>query len=148
MTIHAELDYTDDMLHEFAHVNEQLQRRGMELLRKRSRFHDHTVDDWLEAERALASQPVVEVRRAGGVVEVLADLADVDPHTVEVEATAEAILITAPRTPSTNEVYLSIRPPAAIDPATVHAAFRDGLLSVTVNVSHDPADHVRVPIAD
>jgi HSP20 family molecular chaperone IbpA len=130
----AEWDLTDVGISEFADVSEELQRRGKELLRHRSQFHEHTVDDWIAAGRALARQPVIEVRRAGDVIELLADLVNVNPTTIEVRATADTITVTSRshglRRPKT---FLSIHTPGPIVPASVRSEFSDGLLLVTAD---------------
>jgi HSP20 family molecular chaperone IbpA len=128
----GEVERTDAAVTEFADVSDELQRRGLGLLRHHSQFHEHTVDDWIAAGRALARQPVFEVRRAGDVVEVVAALVDVDPKLLVIEATSETLVITS--TAPHRRVFLSMHLPKRIVPATVHAECPDGLLLVTAMV--------------
>lgn len=143
----AELERTEEILMEFAHVNELIQRRGIELLRNRTAFHDKTIGDWLDAERALATQPVFEVRRVGDTVEVLAALVDVDPNAIAIEATSETLVIHS-STPLGNgrQVHLSIHLPERVVPTSIHSEFRDGLLHVTADVDRSAASQVRVSV--
>jgi HSP20 family molecular chaperone IbpA len=144
----AEVEPTDVSVTEFADVSDELRRRGMGLLRHRSQFHEHTVDDWIAAGRALAREPIIEVRRVGDVIEVLADLVNVNSATIEVRATADTITVTSPAPVAASRgPFLSIRLPAKIAPATTRAEFRDGLLLVTAEVERGCDRPERVEVA-
>jgi HSP20 family molecular chaperone IbpA len=114
---------------------------------------DGAVGDWLAAEDELVWKPAVEMREKDGRIEVRAAVAGVDPESIELQVTADRLLLEAPISHQHDEgdatVYLcefrsgplrrSIRFPKKVNPDTVKAECRDGLLHVTADVAGEPA---------
>ena len=138
---------TNSIVDELMRRQEMIARRAYELFRNHADMFNADIDDWLQAERELFPQPSIELRKADGNFEIDAALPGVDPKKVEVKVTADDVLITAERegapvtaakagvTPDGKVQYFrSIHLPEPIDPQSVKADFKQGLLHLTAPI--------------
>jgi HSP20 family protein len=144
-----ELRKTDTIFDEIDRLQQQISARAYDLFCSREGFCGGAIDDWLQAERELVFTPPVELRQTNGRFEIVAALPGVDAKDVDVRVTPEDVLI---KTAVTHEhksegetvhvcelesrkAFRSIHLPEKIDPDSVKAEYRDGLLRLTAAVA-------------
>jgi HSP20 family molecular chaperone IbpA len=155
------LKKTDSVLDQLERLHDDISRRAYDLFRNHEGFFTGPLDDWLRAERELVWRPAVELRQKDGEIELIAAVAGVEPKDLDVQVTPHEILITAAsehRHESTEgTVHLSefeggrlFRPvhlPERINPASVKAEYRNGLLRVTAAVAKPSPKQVDIQAA-
>jgi HSP20 family protein len=138
---------TDTIIDELRQLNEAISRRAHEFFRNHT--HGDALADWLTAERELVWKPAVELRQKNGHFEVLAAVAGVDAKDLDVQATPDDILIKAAVDHKheskegtvqicefeRGNLFRSIHLPEKIDPASVKAEYRDGMLHLTAAIA-------------
>jgi HSP20 family protein len=141
---------TDSILDEVSEHFDMIRHRAFELFRNRGDSWAGELDDWLNAEREVSSEPAIKLRRANGSFEIDANLPGIDPKNLDVQVTAEDVLIKAMReeTPpakaeaggagrpdgSSLQFFGSIHLPALINPDGVKADYRAGVLHLTAPI--------------
>jgi len=140
---------TDTIFDEVDKLQQQIIERAYDLFCNREGFWGDALSDWLRAERELVFAPPVELRQKDGRFEILAALPGVDVKDVDVRVTPEDVLI---RTAVNHEhksqdgtvhvcelesrkAFRSIHLPEKIDPDSVKADYRNGLLRLTAAVA-------------
>jgi HSP20 family protein len=136
-------------------MHDEISLRAFELSNSTVSSPDAT-DNWLRAERELMWTPAVEVRRCDGRIEVAAAMGGVNSRDLDVQITPDSLLIQTtqdhhhePASPSNGEVYVcefsqgrlfrAVDLPERVDPNSVNAVYRDGLLRVTAQVASSEA---------
>jgi HSP20 family protein len=132
---------------------DQLQRRirdrAYDLFVDRGDLWGDALSDWLTAERDLIWKPAVELRQKDGQVEILTALPGLEAKDVDVQVTAEDVLIKADVVHEHTErdgtvhvcefengtAFRSIHLPVKIDPDSVKAEYRNGMLRLTAPVA-------------
>jgi HSP20 family molecular chaperone IbpA len=125
-------------------INEQLERLQDAIRRRAYEHHERNtsasdIDNWLAAERELVQRPIIEMREQNEQVELLVGMPGVKPDDVEVHVEPQDVLIRAlPReaeeaSPVEVSMLGTIHLPEPINPDSVQAEFRDGLLRVTAD---------------
>jgi HSP20 family protein len=144
-----ELKKRDSVLDELNRLHEDISQRAYELFRNHQGFFAGPLDDWLRAERELVWRPAVELRQKDGEIELLAAVAGVDPKDLDVQVTPTDILITAASEHrheskegtvhlcefEAGRLFRSVHLPDRIDPDSVKAECRNGLLRLTAAVA-------------
>jgi HSP20 family protein len=143
-----ELKKTDSILDQLDRLQEDIRQRAYELFRSHDGLLIGPLEDWLHAERELVWRPAVELRQKDGELRLEAALAGVAAKDLDVQVTPEDILITASaehRHDDDSTIHLcefkrgrlfrSIHLPEPIDPDSVKAEYRDGLLRLTGKVA-------------
>jgi HSP20 family molecular chaperone IbpA len=142
------LKKTESILDELNRMHDDISRRAYDLFQQQGLFSG-ALDDWLRAERELVWRPAVELRQKGAKIELLAAIAGVEAKDLDVQVTPEDILITAKtehhhdtkeETVHVSEfkegrLFRSVHLPARIDPDSVKADYRNGLLRLTAAVA-------------
>ena len=132
-----------------------------ELFRHRDSWSGGPLVDWLSAEHEIVWQPPVELRQKNGQLELLAAVASVEAKDLDVQITPEDVLIKADvdhqHTAEAGTVHVcefrkgkvfrSIRLPERIDPETVKAEYRNGLLRLTASIAAPVAKKTAVQVA-
>ena len=126
---------------------EKIRRRAFELFKSRDESLDAQLDDWLQAEREL-SLPTIDLQQKDGKFEIEAALPGMDARDLKVEATPEELLITAEHAvagaasgnddasgQSMSQLFGAVHFPSPIDPNTVTANYRKGLLRVSATMA-------------
>ena len=129
---------------------EKIRQRAFELFKGRDQSLAAELDDWLAAEREL-SLPTLDLQQKDGRFEIEAALPGMDAGDVKVEATREDLLITAehgvagpaaqqgsPGSQATTQLFGAVHFPSPIDPNTVTANYRKGLLRVSATMAAPP----------
>jgi HSP20 family protein len=143
------LKKADSVLDELERLHDDISKRAYDLFRDHEGFFTRPLDDWLRAERELVWRPAVELRQKDGEMELLAAIAGVEPNDIDLQVTPEDILIRAStehRHESTEgtvhlcefesgRLFRSVHLPQPIDPDSVKAEYRHGLLRVTAAVA-------------
>ena len=144
-----ELRKTDTIFDELNRLHQEVNRRAFELFRNRGPLWDSPLADWLNAERELVWKPAVEVRQKDNQFEVLAAVPGVEAKDLDVQVTPEDILIKAEvdheHTAEEGAVHLcefkcgklfrSVHFPEKIDPNSVKAEYRNGMLRLTAAIA-------------
>jgi HSP20 family protein len=141
---------TDSILDEVSEHFDMIRHRAFELFRNRGDSWAGELDDWLNAERLVSSEPAIKLRRANGSFEIDANLPGVDPRNLDVQVTAEDVLIKARREEappakaeagaaggpdgSSLQFFGSVHLPALINPDGVKADYRAGVLHLTAPI--------------
>ena len=141
---------TDSILDEVSQHFEMIRQRAFELFRSRGSSWAGELDDWLNAEKEISFEPAIELRWANGSFEIDANLPGIDPKNLDVQVTAEDVLIKARReetAPAKAEAATAGRPdgsspqffgsvhlPALINPDGVKADYRAGVLHLTAPI--------------
>jgi HSP20 family protein len=114
-------------------------------------FFGRDIDNWMQAERELVWKPALELTEKDDVFRLELAAPGVDPKNIDIEVTAEDILIRADvhheHRKEEGEVYAcefahgnlfrSIRLPKKINPEKVKAEFKNGLLSLIAPVAEE-----------
>ena len=144
-----EIRRTDSIRSEFERLHQAISQRAYEMFRHRDSWSGGPLVDWLNAEHELVWQPPVELRQKDDQLEVLAAVAGVDAKDLDVQVTAEDVLIMSEvdhrHAAESGTVHLcefgrgkifrSIHLPDKIDPETAKAEYRNGLLRLTASIA-------------
>jgi len=136
---------------EVERMRERILRRAYEIFSGNGGIFGRDVDNWLQAERELLWTPAVELAEKDDEFRLEVAAAGVDPKDIEIEVTPEDILIKADvhhvDKESKGEVHLcefargnlfrSIHLPKRINPETVKAEFKNGMLTLTAPVAEE-----------
>lgn len=139
----------DSILGEIEQLRRAVRERAYELFRNNGAGIGNALSDWLNAERELVWTPAIELRRSDGHYEVIAATAGVPAKDLEVQSTPEDLLIKAnvhhEHTAVEGDVqvcefkrghlFRSVHFPEKIDPGSVKAEYKDGLLRVTASIA-------------
>lgn len=145
---------TETIFNEVDQLRAAISRRAFGLFRERGDGWGDPLVDWLKAERQLVWKPAIELREKNGQFEVLVATPGVDAKALDVQITAEDVLIKADvhhkHTPEEGAVELceftggplfrSVHLPEKIDPDSAAAEYRDGMLRITANVAKPVAE--------
>lgn len=144
-----ELRKTDTIFDEIDRLQQQISARAYDFFCSREGLWGDALNDWLRAEGELVFTPPVELRQKDGQFEIVAALPGVDAKDVDVRVTPDDVLI---RTDVNHEhksqdgtvhvcelesrkAFRSIHLPEKIDPDSVKADYRNGLLRLTAAVA-------------
>jgi HSP20 family molecular chaperone IbpA len=144
-----EIRRTDSIRSEFERLHQAISERAYEMFRHRDWWSGGPLADWLNAEHELVWQPPIELRQKDDQLEVLAAVAGVDSKDLDVQVTAEDVLIKSEVDHhhaaesgtvhlcefNRGKVFRSIHLPDKIDPETAKAEYRNGLLRLTASIA-------------
>jgi len=129
-------------------IQQAITDKAFELFRGRGGAVGRALDDWLSAERDAIWRPAVELVERDGQFVVEAALAGVEARQIDLQVTAEELLIRADMShahPTDEQIHAcefragrlfrTIRFPQRIDPDKVQADYRNGLLRVHAPVA-------------
>jgi HSP20 family protein len=147
--VHIETTKTGSILDELSRLHQDISRRAYDFFRDHERLWIGPLEDWLRAERELVWRPAVELRRCDDVFELEAAVAGVEPKDLDVQVTPDDILIKAGIQHRDEEkagtvliceftrgpLFRSIHLPERIDPDSVRAEYRNGLLRLTARIA-------------
>jgi HSP20 family protein len=155
----VELRKTDSIRGEMERLERAISQRAYDLFRMNGTPWGSALADWLSAERSLVWKPAVELRQKDNQFEVLAATAGVDPEDLDVQVTPDDLLIKGKvdheHTAQEGDVHVcefksgqmfrSVHFPQKIDPATVKAEYKDGMLHLTAIIAKS-AEATKVPV--
>jgi HSP20 family protein len=157
----VELKKTDSVIEEFNRIQAEIRRRAYEFFSSQRDLWGGPLEDWLKAEREVIWRPAVELRQVDGQIHLAAAIAGVDPKQLDIRVTPEDILITADVNHrheaqegtvhlcefERGRLFRAVHLPAPIDPDSVKAECRDGLLRLTAVVARAEPKKVDVQAA-
>jgi HSP20 family protein len=142
------LTATPSIRDDVAHVQQQIRQRAYEISQASGPPARNPLADWLDAERELVWQPLVEVRQTRGAFEVVAAVPGVNPGELEVHVTPQDVLIRGAAAHdhehadgailfcefSRGRLFRAVHLPERIDPDNVTADCHDGMLHITAPI--------------
>ena len=134
---------------ELDQLHTMISRRAFDLFLTRGYGSRGPLADWLNAERQLVWKPAIELRRKNGQFEVLAATPGVDAKALDVQITAEDVLIKADIHHkhtveegavqvcefNGGQLFRSVHFPEKVDPESAAASYRNGMLRVTATIA-------------
>jgi HSP20 family molecular chaperone IbpA len=142
---------TESVAEDLDRLQDHIRRRAYEIFLGRDRRAGSDFDDWLLAEQELVLRPAIELRQRDGHIELDALVTSGDPTDLDVRVGPQDILISS-STGSSQEtrgagahvdelsarmLFGSVHLPTRIDPTTVEAEWRDGLLHLTAALAKE-----------
>jgi HSP20 family protein len=150
MKMNVKLQRRGSVLDRIEAIQQQITERAFEFFNRRGGSVGRALDDWLAAERETIWKPPVEVVEKDGEFLVEAAIAGVPPKEMDVQITAEELLIQGNgahrHRPGEivhscefrpGRVFRTVRFPRRIDPDKVRAEYHDGLLRVWAPAAKD-----------
>jgi len=148
----------ETVLRELDELRDNISHRAYDLFRKRGEGWGGPLVDWLNAEDQLIWKPAIELRQKDNQIEVLAATPGVEPKDLDIEITPEDLLIKADihheHTPEEGSVrvcefkegqlFRSIHLPERVDPDSVKAEYRNGMLRLTASIVKPTAQKVEI----
>lgn len=148
-----ELRRADTVFDELDQLQKAISRRAYDLFRTRGPLWGGPLTDWLAAERELVWKPSVELRQKDNQFEVFAALPGIEAKDLDVEVTPEDVLIKAETTHEHTvekgtvhvcefeggKLFRSVHFPEKIDPESVKADYRNGMLHLTAAIAKTAA---------
>ena len=148
------------ILKELTELHETINKRAYELFQNGALLGG-PLGDWFRAERELVWRPAIELRQKDGQFELEAAVVGIDPKNLDVQVTAEDVLITASEERRREEdkgtvhisefesgrLFRSIHLPERIDPDSVKAELRNGLLRLTATIAKATTKKVDIQAA-
>lgn len=145
----VELRRSDTIFDELNELQRRISERAYHVFRDRGNSWGDAVGDWLSAERELVWKPAVELRQKDGQFELLVAVPGVEPKDVDIQVTTEDVLIKADVNHEhtaekgtvhacefqRGKLFRSIHLPEKVDPGSVKAEYRNGLLRLTAAVA-------------
>ncbi len=156
-----ELRKTDTIFEELDQLQRAINQRAYDFFKDRGTLWGNSVGDWLNAERELVWTPAVELRQKDGQFEVLAATPGVEAKDLDVQITPEDLLIKADIDHEhtaqegavqvcefrSGKLFRSIHFPEKIDPDSVKAEYRNGMLRLTAAIAKAVPAKVEVKAA-
>lgn len=151
----------ETIFNELDQLHTAISRRAYDLFRNRGGLWGGPLADWFNAERELVWKPAIELRQKDGQFEVLAATPGVEAKDLDVQITPEDILIKAeihhehkPQEGSVQvceftegQLFRSIHFPEKVDPESVTAEYRNGMLRITASIAKPAAKKVEIAAA-
>jgi HSP20 family molecular chaperone IbpA len=155
------LHKAETIFNELEQLHNTINRRAYDLFRRRGDVWEGPLADWLNAERQLVWRPAIELRQKDNKFEVLAATPGVEAKDLDVQITAEDLLIKAAvehrHTPKEGAVqrcefnggqlFRSIHFPEKIDPDSATTEYRNGMLRLTASIAKPAAHKVDIKAA-
>jgi HSP20 family molecular chaperone IbpA len=143
------LKKSDSILDEITRLQGEISRRAYEFFNEHQGALPGPLADWFRAERELVWSPAIELRQQDGSFELEASIAGVEPKDLDVQVTPEDVLIKGnvqhrheTKTGTVHvcefqsgQLFRSIHLPEPIDPDSVKAEYKNGLLRLTARIA-------------
>jgi HSP20 family protein len=147
-----EVKKTETVFDEIDKLHRAISKRAYDFFRNGGGFGG-ALADWLKAEGELIARPAVELRQKDGKFEVQAAMPGIDPKDIDLHITPGELLIKAETKRasqtdkgtvhvselSTGQVFRSIQFPEPIDPDSVKAEYKNGMLEVSASIAKSAA---------
>ena len=139
---------------ELQKMEERIMQRAFDIFLGNGSVFGRDLDNWLAAERELIWKPAVELTEKDNQFEVRVAVAGIDPKDINVEVTAEDLLVKGETKTEkkeqkeqkgevhtsefqTGSLFRSIRFPKNVDPNKVKAEIKNGLLTVVAPIAEE-----------
>ena len=144
-----QLKKRDSILDEITRLQSDISRRAYDFFCAHQGLFPGPVADWFRAERELVWSPAIELRQMDGAFELEASIAGVEPKDLDVQVTPQDILIKGNTQHQhetkdgtvhvcefqSGQLFRSIHLPEPIDPDSVKAEHKNGLLRLTAKIA-------------
>jgi HSP20 family protein len=131
-------------------VENRIRQRAFDIF-SGSGFFGRDLDNWLLAEEEVTLKPSIELRETDSQFQVEIALPGVDPKSIDIEVTAEDILVKAEIRHEHDEksgdvqqcefksghLFRAIRLPKRINTEKVKAEMKDGMLHLTADIAEE-----------
>lgn len=131
-------------------IENRIMQRAYHLFERNGHQLGRAMDDWFQAEKELVWKPPMEIVESDNEFIVEAALSGVDPKDIEIEATADNLVIKSETGHDhmnkkdtvhlcefeTGKMFRAIELPKRINPDKVRAEVKNGLLRVTADISN------------
>lgn len=142
---------TKSIFDELNLLHERIMRRAYEIFDGRGHIFGTDLENWFQAERELVWKPSIELEEKDNVFRLQIGAPGVDPKNIDVEVTAEDILVKAELSHEHKEergkvhicefasgkLFRAIHLPKRIDPDKVKAEFKNGLLTLEAVIAEE-----------
>ena len=143
-------------------MRERIMQRAFEIFDSNGQVFGRDLDDWLQAERELTWNPSIELEEKDNEFRLLIGVPGVDPKDIDIEVTAEDILVKAEVRHEHEEkkgkvhvcefasgnFFRTIHLPKRIDPDKVKAEFKSGMLTLKAEIAEEvQAKNISVGVA-
>ena len=133
---------SESLTHDLDRLTELIRQRAYDIFLSRGARDGADLDHWLLAEQQLVVRPAIRLRQRNGHIELDAAVEDLDLADLDVRVAPQHILISAQTGAATEgdetrtrTLFGSVGLPHRIDPSTVKAEFRNGLIHVTASLA-------------
>jgi HSP20 family molecular chaperone IbpA len=141
---------TDSIFEEIEKTNDRIMRRAYDIFAGNGIF-GKDLDNWLAAERELLWKPSIELREKDDEFIVEVAVPGVDPKDLEIEVTADDVLVKGDVQHKHNEeaekvhtcefqsgsLFRAIHFPKKINPEKVKAQFNNGVLTLSAQIAEE-----------
>lgn len=136
---------------ELLEMEERIMQRAFDIFLDNGSVFGKDLDNWLAAERELVWKPAIELTEKENQLEIRVAVAGIDPKDINVEVTAEDLLVRGETKTEKKEqkgevhtsefqagsLFRSIRFPKKVDPNKVKAEIKNGLLTVVAPIAEE-----------
>ncbi len=148
----------DTVFDELQQLHTAINRRAYDLFRNHENLWTEPLADWFDAEHQLIWKPAIELRQKDSHFEVLAATPGVEAKDLDVEITPDDVLIKAEVRHKhmaeegavkvcefdSGKLFRSIHFPEKIDPDSVTAEYRNGMLHLTAKIAKPTVTKVEI----
>jgi len=136
---------SDSFWDQIQQMEDRIMKRAEDIFRRNGSPFGKDLENWLAAEKELVWKPAVELKENSDAYELRADVAGIDPKDLQVEVTAEDLLVKGETRREekreegktyisefqTGSLFRSIHFPRKVNPDRVKAELKNGVLTVT-----------------
>jgi len=136
---------------ELQKMEDRIMQRAFDIFRGNGSVFGKDLDNWLAAERELIWKPAIELTEKDNRFEIQVAVAGIDPKDLNVEVTAEDLLVKGETKSEKKEqkgevhttefqegsLFRSIRFPKKVDPNKVKAEIKNGMLTVVAPIAEE-----------
>jgi HSP20 family protein len=151
MTTTVPVKKTKSIFDELNTLQDRIMKRAFEIFDSNGHTFGKDLDNWLQAERELVWTPAIEMTEKDNQVRLQIATPGVEPKDIDIEVTPEYVLVKAETRHeheddkgavhtcefTTGNLFRSVRLPKRIDPDTVKAEFKNGMLSLTGEIAKE-----------
>ncbi|HLH32435.1 MAG TPA: Hsp20/alpha crystallin family protein [Terriglobia bacterium] len=143
---------SESIFDELRTMQDRIMKRAFEIFDGHGHVFGKELDDWLEAERELVWKPAIEIEEKEKQIRLNIATPGVDPKDIDIEVSPEYVLVKAETRHEHKEedkgqvhvcefrsgnMFRSVHLPKRIDPDKVKAEFKNGMLTLTAEISKE-----------
>jgi HSP20 family protein len=152
---------TSSVFDQLRDMQDRIMRRAYEIFEQNGGEPGRDFENWTRAERELFWRPAIEISEKEGQFELQAAIAGVEAKDINIEVTAEDVVLSAEIHHNAEhqkgtiqytefeagKMFRSIHLPNKINPDSVKAEFKNGLLRLTAQVAEEARSRKITPEA-
>jgi HSP20 family protein len=143
----------DTIWEDMEQMRDRVMRRAYDLFLGDGCRLGKDIEDWFNAERELVWKPAIELTEKDGEFKLKIAVPGVDPKDLDIEVTAEDLLVKAETRHEqkeekgqfyaceleTGNLFRAVHFPKKIDPEKIKAEFKNGILTITAAIAAESA---------